>query len=186
MTNTKKSSSAIPSVGPAILKGGSVADLEKVLMEEIDLYEKYLGFLQSDSEFMTKLKIDELENNNKSKTTLLLKIQAVDQARQTLVKNIAQSKGIKEEKIKIQDLCGALTPTESARLLKLRDRLSALVDQLKKIQGQTTQLAHTSLAWINSSMATLQRMLTPTGTYNPQGRVDKPGLFSGRVVEKQV
>jgi len=159
--------------------------LERVLAEQLKLYEQYAECLKSDREYMAKLKVEELEKNNKLKNTLLLKVQAMDEARKAYVKQIALEKQIPEENVKIADLCRVLSPDVSARLQNIRDRLQAAIHSLKKVQTETTLLAHSSLAWINSSMATLKSLLTPTGTYNLQGKVDHPHVFAGRVVERQ-
>lgn len=160
--------------------------LEKVLTEEIELYKNYISLVESDKERMSQLNIDELEKNNKAKGTVLLKIQTVDQARQNLVKQIADVHKISVEKITIEDICRVISSGEAHRLKTLRAKLVGAIEYLKKVQDETTALATASLGWINGSMETLKRLLTPSGTYGPQGKVGRPNVFSGRMVEKEV
>lgn len=170
----------------AKLKRNAVEDLEKVLKQEIDLYREYAGTLTRDAELMNKLNIEELEKSNKTKNTLLLKIKALDQARQNLVRQMASAHSIPEEHTRLVDLCEKLTKEEAKRLLALRDELQGLIQELQNAHLHTTALATASLNWVNSSMATLHRLLSPTGVYNPQGKVERDSHFTGRVVEKQV
>lgn len=163
-----------------------VKALEEVLRQQIDLYEQYENHLRADQDLMAKLKITELEQNNKMKNTLVLKLQAMDQARQTLVKQVAVYYKISEEVVTIKDICKVLSTDVSDRLLALRDRLHAIMISLKHLQEQTTTLANSSLQWVNGSMIALKKLLTPNSTYNIQGQVDHPTLFSGRNVEKRV
>lgn len=158
--------------------------LERVLESQVELYEQYGLHIQADRELMSRLKVSELEQNNKIKNTLLLKLQAMDQARQSLVKRIAADHKISEEVVTIKDICRVLSGEMSERLLSVRDRLQASIEKLKELQDENTQLASASLSWINGSMATLKRLLTPVGTYNLQGQVDHPSTFAGRNVEK--
>ncbi len=164
----------------------TVTELEKVLAQEIDLYRKYSKTLNDDIQWMTKLNVEELEKNNKAKNTLLLKIKALDQARLNLIKKFAIQHGIAEDKIRLTDICEKVTPAEGKRLKVLKDELHAIVTELQQAQIGTAHLAQASLNWVNSSIATLHRLLSPTGTYNPQGKVDRETHFTGRVVEKQV
>jgi len=162
-----------------------VAELEAVLRQEIKLYEDYATHLKDDIERMIKLDIEDLERSNKVKNTLLLKLQAVDQARQQLVQQIAKEKKIQEENIRIHHICGVVTEEEGKRLEELRDRLQAAMKAIKNLQEETSLLAKSSLGWINGSMASLKRLLTPEGTYNFQGQIGNSAAFAGRVVEKE-
>lgn len=162
-----------------------VKALEQVLRQQIEMYEQYEGHLRADQELMSKLKIAELEQNNKMKNTLVLKLQAMDQARQALVKQVAAQYKISEEVVTIRDICKVLSTEVSDRLLALRERLLTIMQSLKGLQEQTTTLANASMQWVNGSMATLKKLLTPTGTYNIQGQVDHPSVFSGRNVERR-
>lgn len=161
-------------------------ELEKVLLEEIQLYEKFTEHLESDESFMSKLQIDDIEASNKAKATLLLKIQALDEARQNLVKQIAQEKGLAEENIKLADICEKLAKPQSDRLMKLRERLQSVIRNLQELQNNTYSLVRSSLSWIEGSMETLKRLLTPVATYNYRGKVEDPQAFSGKVVENKI
>lgn len=162
-----------------------VESLEQVLREEVELYEKFASYLQRDQELMVKLQIEELEAANKAKDTLLLKIQALEQARRTYVRRLADSMNLNEEKVRLKDLIGRIPAAEGQRLESLRQRLMAATENLRKLQDATTSLANSSISWINGSMASLRRILTPNETYGPQGRVDVNSIFSGRNVEKR-
>lgn len=164
----------------------SIKALEEVLKQQIDTYEQYERHLKADQDLMTKLKIDELEQNNKMKNTLLLKLQAMDQARQALVRQIAAHYNISEEVVTIRDICRVLSTDGGERLMALRERLQQIIQSLKLLQEQTHTLASASLQWVNGSMLTLKKLLTPNSTYNIQGQVDHPSIFAGRNVEKRI
>lgn len=173
-------------MGTAPIKKNTVTELEQVLAQEVELYRQYAASLKSDAELMTKLKIDELEKSNKSKNTLLLKIKAVDQARQNLVRQFAVAHGMPEDQIRIVNICEKVSSEEGKRLKSLADQLTIIVAELKTVHSNTAALANASLGWVNSSIATLHRLLSPTGTYNLQGKVERESHFTGRVVEKSV
>jgi flagellar biosynthesis/type III secretory pathway chaperone len=162
-----------------------IAELERVLRDEISLYESYADCLIQDADLMTQMKIDELEKSNKAKATLLLKIEAVDQLRQRIVKEIALEVGLSEDRIRMTDLCEKLDSGSSKSLLGLRDRLREVTNKIRKIQEDASAFVQSSLSWIDGSMSTLRRLLAPTGTYNARGRVDHPSSFAGRVVENK-
>ncbi|MBN8554907.1 MAG: flagellar export chaperone FlgN [Deltaproteobacteria bacterium] len=162
-----------------------IADLEQVLKQQLELYATYLTHLKADAELMAHLKIDELEKNNKAKTTLLLKIEAMDQARKNFVKQIARNLEIKEDQVTIAEICKNLSTTAAQKLLDLKAKLHTLIAELKMVQENTSNLANASLIWITGSMSTLKQLLTPTALYNPQGQVSQTGMFSGRNVERQ-
>lgn len=164
----------------------TVEELEKVLQQEIDLYRQYAEALTKDADLMASLKIDELEKSNKVKNTLLLKVKALDQARQNLVRQFAAAHQMTEENIRIADICERVSAVEAKRLKSLRDELQKIVLELKGVQHSTAALAQTSLNWVNSSIASLHRLLSPTGTYNLQGKVEREEHFTGRVVVKHI
>ncbi|PIR21637.1 MAG: hypothetical protein COV44_11970 [Deltaproteobacteria bacterium CG11_big_fil_rev_8_21_14_0_20_45_16] len=165
--------------------GNSIQELRDVLLTEIALYEQYASQLEGDSQLMAELKTDDLESSNKAKATILLKIQAVEQARQQVVKRIAEEKGIQEEKVKITDICATVGETESSMLMQLREKLQMAIHRIRKMQQEAGYIVRASLQWIDGSMSTLKNLLTPVGTYNASGRVDHPGSFAGRVVENK-
>ncbi len=162
-----------------------IQSLEKVLADQLEAYEAYARLVKEDEENMAHLRLDKLEHNNKLKATILLKIQIMDEARQNLVKQVAERFNLPKDKVRIADICRAIGGPVSHRLTELRTRLHTVINSLQDLQERTTLLANTSLSWINSSVNTLKGLLTPTGTYNTRGHIDKPGMFAGRTVEKQ-
>jgi len=164
----------------------TVEELEKVLQQEIELYRTYAATLSKDSDLMATLKVEELEKSNKVKNTLLLKLKALDQARQNLVRQFAVAHQMSEENIRIADICERVSSAEAMRLKTLRDELQSIILELKGIQHSTISLAQTSLNWVNSTISSLHRLLSPTGTYNLQGKVARDEHFTGRVVVKQI
>jgi len=163
----------------------NIKDLKEVLRQEIQLYLQYADILSGDSDLMVQLKVQDLEETNKQKATVLLKIQAVEQARQQLVRKIAEEKQMKTEKVKITDLCQSLNPTDKQALLGLRDELTGVILRIKQMQEEATALVRSSLCWIDGSMANLQSLLTPAGTYNARGKVGNPSAFAGHTVENK-
>jgi flagellar biosynthesis/type III secretory pathway chaperone len=171
---------------PAFQNSNPIEALEKVLLSELEMYEQFAAYVRNDTELMSKLQIDQLEQSNKAKNTLLLKIQTLDQARQNLVRQIATQLQIPEDKVRIAEICKVVGGHSSKRLSQIRERLHSTIENLKEVQGQTSLLANASLGWINGSLTALKGLLTPVGTYNFQGKVEANGMFSGRTVERQV
>jgi hypothetical protein len=164
----------------------TVTEMERVLTQEIELFKSYMVALNLDNELMAKLKIAGLEENNKAKNTILLKLKAMDQGRQNLVRQFAHSHGMAESDVRILDICQYASAEESKRLTDLKNELQRITGEIKILQGKTAALANASLGWVNSSIATLKKMLTPVVTYNLQGKIGGDDVFSGRVVEKRV
>lgn len=171
---------------PAVKEKNTVSEIEKVLAQEIEFFQQYLAALKLDNDLMSKLQINELEQNNKVKNTILLKLKAMDQARQNLVKQFAASNQIPETEVRILDICARATAEEAQRITALKDELQRITAEIHEVQGKTAALAQASLNWVNSSISTLKKMLTPAATYNLQGKVGNDEVFAGRVVEKQV
>lgn len=163
-----------------------VASLEQVLGQEIALYDEFSTHLTEDTKAMIKLDLQTLEKNNKAKNTLILRIRATDQARQNLVAQIAGMHSIQGEKIRIQDICTALSLRQSEKLMALRDKLLSVRDRIRDIQEENKLLANSSLAWINGSMAALNEMLDPAQVYDGQGKVSPKNTYAGKRVVKQV
>jgi exonuclease VII large subunit len=159
--------------------------LEGVLSEQLEAYETYASYVRQDEENMAKLRLDQLEQNNKLKATILLKIQTMDRARQNLVRQISKKYQLQEEKVQIADICRAVGGQMSLRLSELRERLHRVMMNLKDLQSRTQLFADASLSWINGSVNALKGLLSPAGIYTPQGRLEKPGMFVGKRVEKQ-
>ncbi len=162
-----------------------VESLEGVLQEQLNLLTQYKDALAKDHAHIAKLELEELEKSNKAKTTLLLKIQAMDQARENFVKQTAELLKLKLERVRLDDICKVVTADAAKRLRSLKDDLTTTVDELKKLQEETQAMAGSSLTWINGSLQTLKNLLTPSATYNLQGQVDHPNMFAGRTVERR-
>lgn len=165
--------------------GTTAENLANVLSDEIALYEKYRDQLKNDQTLMTSLKIEELEESNKAKATLLLKIQTLDQARHQLVTQIAKERGLAEEKVRVRDICEKLSRDESQMIMNLRSRLISTIESIRSIQEEAQVFVQSSLTWMDGSMRQLRNLLSPAGVYNAQGRVGKPQNFSGHVLENK-
>lgn len=170
----------------AVKQKNAASEMERVLSQEIELFRSYMQALSLDNDLMSKLKISELEENNKAKNTILLKLRAMDQARQNLVRQFAMTHGVAESDVRIIDFCSTASSDEALRLTRLKEELQAITAEIQVMQGKTAALANASLGWVNSSIATLKKMLTPVVTYNLQGKIGGDDVFAGRVVEKRV
>ena len=169
----------------SICQEASAQELADVLMQEIEHYETYLEYLAGDEERMVTLRTEELEESNKAKATLLMKIQTMEQARKKIVEKISTEKNIAADQVKLRDLCKHLKVDDGEILLSLRERLIAVVEKIRKVQLEASYLVASSLTWVDGSMATLKQMLMPTGVYNNTGKVNDKSAFSGRVVENK-
>lgn len=159
--------------------------LERVLQDQLDLYENYLNLLTKDEDLMAHLKIEELELNNKLKTTIFLKLQTMDEARKTVVKQMSKAMDLPEERVTLEDIARKLSSLQSGRLLELRKKLKAVIARAKAMQVNTSALAQTSLTWINGSMRSFQGLMAPAPVYSAQGKVQNSENFTGRSVEKR-
>ncbi len=160
--------------------------LENVLQEQLRLYEQYLDLLTRDGDLMAHLKIEELEHNNKMKTTVFLKLQTMDEARKNAVRQLATEVGITEDRITLEVLARRLSAFQSSRLLELRKKLKSVIERARSLQVNTSALAQTSLTWINGSMRALQGLMATSPVYSAQGKVQNEQAFTGRSVEKRV
>lgn len=162
----------------------TMQSLHDILGEEIRLYERYLELSHRDKPLMMALKLDELEASNKEKATIILKLQIADKSRKQITRQVAQAKGLGENRVTIKEICLQMDPEEARPVLTLKERLNKVITQVKEVNDVNTLFAHNSLRWMNTSLTYLKDFITPS-IYSERGKVVE-GIMNGRVIERSV
>lgn len=173
--------------------GATVAQLKQVLEEELKLYSRYLDLLRQDKESMLRMDIEGLEQSNKEKSTIMLKLQIADSSRQQYTRRIAVEQKNTGTKVSaegggelptLEEIAKSTGITERKVLLELRAKLKETILQVKELTDNNTLVANNSLRWMSTSLNYLNNFLTP-GIYSQRGKVVQ-GVLQGNIVERSV
>ena len=144
----------------------------------IDTLNKLERMHRSLLELSTK-KTEIIKENDMEQLTEILKseqahvaaIETLEQQRQKLVTEYLQAKGIENaDNPTVTQLIDVATTEEKPELAAIRDRLLAVVDELKKVNALNQKLVMQSLQYINFSLDLLQpNRAAQSNTFNYSG-----------------
>ena len=133
-------------------------DLIGTLRTECDLYERLLGLSSRKTPVIVSGDLKELTEITDEEQHIVARIAAADKKRQDAMQDIANVLNKDVTTLRLTDLVQMLDkrPEEQKQLAAERDRLKAVVDHVKRVNGQNQELLQSSLEMVQFEMNILQ------------------------------
>ena len=158
-------------------------DLLTSLDKETDLYQALLQLLQREKRALVGLSLDELNECNKKKETLILQARALEESRQYGLKKLADFLGIPSDKLTLSYLSDRIDEPYSKEVKSRRSNLLSLFHSIKDINKTNESLINHSLDCVTGSLSLLGNLVSSGSTYLHTGRIKNrtPEFVRGRV-----
>src|SRR4051794_14197966 len=102
-------------------------NLEQVLEDEVKVYRLLLDLVRREKEVLIAAKIDELEENNKSKEAMILKIRGLERLREKGAREMALELGTNSENPRLLEIASKLLDPEASKLRSIHSTLDLLI-----------------------------------------------------------
>ncbi len=162
------------------------ADLLDCLENLVKVYRALLDVVRREKEILVASKLDELNENNKAKDTLLIRIRSLENQRLKCATDLAKHVGADTEQPRLLDIANHCDPRWSDRLRNMHSVLDLLIKRVADVNKQNEELVQAALSNITGAMEAIRDGLKPKPVYGRQGAVASSSVDGGQLVRKEV
>ena len=155
--------------------------LVDVLDRECSCYEKLLGLSSRKTTIIIKGDLKALAEITDEEQCIIGDIQAAEKQRQTAMTDIANVLNMDVNSLKLTDLIQVLEkrPADQRNLAVQRDRLVAVADNVRRVNGQNQELLKSSIEMVQFEMNIIQASKRAPQTANYSRAADTTGECLG-------
>lgn len=158
-------------------------DLLDCLENLVKVYRALLDVVRREKEILVASRLDELNENNKSKDAMLVRIRSLENQRMKCARDLAQRIGADVESPRLLDIANHSDVKWVDRLRNMHSVLELLVKRVSEVNKQNEELVQAALNNITGAMEAIRDGLKPKQTYGPKGamastKADSPALVS--------
>jgi len=170
---------------------GSIDALFSALVEGLDelvkVYRTLLEVVRREKDLLIASDLEELNENNNAKETLLSKTRQLENSRLKLARDLASALGTDVESPRLLEMAARMPRTEQGdRLRSLHAVLDLLLKRVAETNRQNEHLVQSALENISGAMDSLRSGLQEKPTYARQGALAPAIAEGGNLVRKQV
>lgn len=163
-----------------------VDGLLNTLEEQVKVYRALLEVVRKEKDILVSANLDDLNENNRSKEAMLIKIRALESQRISLAAQIYQSLGIQGagETPRLLEIARHVRTAEGDKLRSVHSVLELLLKRVQEYNRQNENLVQSALTNITGAMNAIKATLQEKPTYQKQGEVEG-STVSGQLVSRE-
>ena len=158
--------------------------LISVLRKEIDVYRALHQCYLDENAILSRSSVDELNENNSRKDTLILKARMLDETRAKVVGKIVKALDFGEGKIKISTLLPHAGKRQQKELTDCQSTFQSLLVSVNALSERNRLLIDASIFYVQKSIKFLGQLISPDEIYLNTGKL-KDGGGCGRLLSRQ-
>lgn len=162
------------------------SDLLENLENLVKVYRSLLDVVRREKDILIASKLDELNENNKSKDTMLIRIRSLENQRIKCATDLAKHVGADHESPRLLDIANHCDPKWSDRLRNMHSVLDLLIKRVADVNKQNEELVQAALSNITGAMEAIRDGLKPKPGYGRQGAVANTSVDGGQLVRREV
>lgn len=172
-------------MGDGIHMQEDVVSLISVLDEQIKIYRHLLEVVRKEKEILVAANLDELNENNRAKEAMLIKIRALEVERTRVAAHVAQELGLKGDAPRLLEIANHLPDESGEKLRSIHSVLELLLKRVQEYNRQNEILVQSALNNITGAMNAIKGTLESKATYQKKGEVEGH-TAAGNLVSRQV
>ena len=161
------------------------AELNNNLENLVKVYRSLLETVRREKEILVASKLDELNENNKAKDAILVRIRSIENARMKCARDLAAHVGADVEQPRLLDIANNAVTEWQDRLRNAHSVLELLIRRVGEVNKQNEELVQSALATITGAMDEIRDGLKPKTTYARQGQIATAKTEGGNLVRKE-
>ena len=159
--------------------------LTESLEEIVKVYRHLLDIVRKEKDILVATRLDDLNENNRAKEAMLIKIRAMDVQRQKQAEDLCQHLGLNPAEPRLLEIARHLQGESGERLRNLHSVLDLLLKRVREFNQQNEVLVNTALQNITGAMSALRDGLKDKPTYQRKGEVSSQPASSGQLVSRE-
>jgi flagellar biosynthesis/type III secretory pathway chaperone len=129
--------------------------------------------------------MEELEECNKSKEAMVLKVKGLERIREKASREMAIVVGVNPETARLLEIASKLLDPQSSKLRSIHSTLDLLIRRIKELNDANEVLVKSSLKAVTGALGAIRQTLQPKSTYAASGEVKKNEV-AGHFVSKEI
>ncbi len=135
----------------------------------VKIYRSLLEVVRKEKEILVESRLDELNENNRAKDTLLVRIRSLENGRTKLARDLAALTSSDVEQPRLLELAANLPKDQGDRLRNMHAVLELLVRRVSEVNKTNEELVQSALRSITGAMEAIKDGLAPQTTYGQKG-----------------
>ena len=160
-------------------------DLVDCLENLVKVYRNLLEVVRKEKDILIASKLDELNENNKTKDAFLVRVRSLENQRMKCARDLALAVGADVEQPRLLDIANHCDLKWAERLRNLHSVLELLVRRVAEVNKQNEELVQAALSSITGAMEAIRDGLKPKPVYGRQGAVTQQKTDGGHLVSKE-
>lgn len=158
--------------------------LYETLEEQIRVYRHLLEVVRKEKEILISAHLDDLNENNKTKEAMLLKIKGLESIRMRAASELSQELGLSPDQPRLLDIATQLGNEAGEKLRNLHAVLDLLLKRIQELNKHNETLVQSALNNITGAMKAIRDTLQDKPTYQRKGEISEAPA-SGQLVSKE-
>lgn len=147
--------------------------LFEVLDQQISLYESILSLAKKKKDVIVEGKVAELDNFIKMEQALVMRVGKLEQQREKIATEIAQSIGINNESFTMTEIAESLDHYQQNKFKQYQQNFSKILEELKGANQLNSKLIEQSLEYIEFSINVMAGSQAQSNEYENKGNTLK-------------
>lgn len=156
------------------------------LDQQVKVYRALLEVVRKERDVLVAAEIEQLNENNKAKEAILVKVRALDAARIKLAHDLAQAVGADAAQPRLLEIASKINLQEGDRLRVLHSTLELLVKRLSEINKGNETLVKAALQNVTGAIESIKGTLQAKPTYGKKGALVTSPQNGEHLVSKDV
>lgn len=162
----------------------NVNHLLSVLEDQIKVYRQLLEIVRREKEILVSANLDELNENNRSKEAMLIKIRSLESARLKTASETHRALGLPGDEPRLLEIARNLDEENAEKLRTIHNVLELLLRRVQEYNRQNEVLVQSALTNITGAMNAIKGTLEEKPTYQKKGEVEGHAV-SGQLVSRE-
>lgn len=151
----------------------------------VKVYRALLDVVRREKEILVASKLDELNENNKAKDAMLVRIRSLENTRMKTARDLAQVVGADVEAPRLLDIAIRFEGEAADKLRNSHSVLDLLVRRVGEVNKQNEELVQAALSNITGAMEAIRDTLQEKPTYARKGAMAPQKADAGQLVKRE-
>jgi flagellar biosynthesis/type III secretory pathway chaperone len=160
--------------------------LVQTLDEQIKVYRHLLDVVRKEKEILVSANLDDLNENNRTKEAMLIKIRALEAERIKYASLLSVEIGLPPDEPRLLEIARQMGGDSGEKLRSIHSVLELLLRRVQEFNQANEILVQSALNNITGAMNAIRGTLQEKSTYQRKGEVVAPaGTNSGQIVSRE-
>lgn len=160
-------------------------ELLSCLDDLVKIYRSLLEVVRREKEILVESRLDELNENNKTKDALLVRIRTLENSRTKYARDLAVLTSSDVDQPRLLEIAANLPADRGDRLRNMHSVLELLVRRVSEVNKTNEELVQSALRSITGAMEAIKDGLAPATTYERKGSLATSKTEGGALVSRE-